>query len=72
MNDNINEIITIGTVFTMRGKHPKQCKVTDIHKTYNAAEWLIKTTYVATHMFGDQVVTEYDIPAATIVKGFNR
>lgn len=64
--------IAIGTVFTMRGEHPKQCTVADIHKTYNTTGELVKTTYVATHIFCDQVVTEYDIPAATIIRGFIR
>lgn len=68
----MNEIPTIGTVFTTQGKHPKQCTVIDIYKTYNAAGELVKTTYVATHTFCGQIITEYDIPSATIVRGFIR
>ena len=65
----MTEAINIGTVFMTRGNHPRKCTVTDIHKTYNAAGALIKIMYVATHDLAGQTITEYDIPAATIIRG---
>lgn len=59
----------IGTQFKTRGKHPRLCTVTDIHKTYDHAGALVKTTYVATHSFGSQTITTRDICHATISMG---
>lgn len=59
----------IGTTFLSNGKHKKLCTVSDIHKTYNAKGELVKTRYVAFHLFMGQVVTERDICAATIARG---
>jgi hypothetical protein len=59
----------IGTKFKSRGKSPRLCTVIDILKTYNSKSELVKTRYVATHEFMGQVVTNYDLPAATIAMG---
>lgn len=59
----------IGTKFMTRGKHPAECTVTDVWKTYNAAGELVQTRYVATHVFCGQTVTERDIVAVTIARG---
>ena len=59
----------IGTTFLSNGKHKRLCTVSDIHKTYNASNELVKTRYVAFHLFMGQVVTERDICATTIARG---
>ncbi len=64
----MNEI-KIGQRFKAPGKHPRICTVTDIYKTYNAAGELIKITYIATHDFAGQTITDRDIPGATIIRG---
>lgn len=61
----------IGTQFTTRGKHPRKCTVVDILKTYNAAGELVKVAYVATHEFAGQIVTDRDVCATTIARGFH-
>lgn len=64
--------IKIGTKYIpVRGKKatPHVHTVIDIYKTYNANGELVRTSYVATHDFLGQAVTEYDIPAATIARG---
>jgi hypothetical protein len=56
-------------MYKSRGKHPKTCTVTDILKTYNSKEELVKTRYITTHEFMGQTVTEYDVPASAISMG---
>lgn len=59
----------IGTKFMTRGKAPKLCTVTDILKTYNSANELVKVRYIATHEFCGQVVTDSDVVNATVAMG---
>jgi hypothetical protein len=59
----------IGTEYITRGKNPKRCKVIDIHKTYNSKGELVKTYYVATHEFMGQIVTDHQVPTASIAMG---
>lgn len=61
----------IGQVYTSRGKHPAQCTVSDIHTTTNAKGEHVKTRYVSIHVFCGQILTEYDIPEATIARGLS-
>lgn len=42
--------------------------VKDIHKTYNAAGELVKTRYVASHLFLGQELFDYDVVAVTIAR----
>ncbi len=60
----------VGTQFKTRGKSPRLCTVQDCHKTYNIKGELVKVRYVVTHefVFG-QIVTDYDVVAATIALG---
>lgn len=58
--------IEIGTVYTDTSKRKDVCTVVDIHKTYNNAGELVKTRYVATHLFCGQLVYDYDVVATTI------
>ena len=62
--------IVIGTKFKNGGKHPNDCLVIDIHKTYNSKDELIKTSFVATHRFMGQTITNRDVPAVTIQRGY--
>ena len=59
----------IGHKFTPRGKIPRVCTIIDIHRTYNAVNDLVRLRYVATHLFGGQVVTDYDVNAVTVARG---
>jgi len=59
----------IGTTFLSSGKHKKLCTVSDVHKTYNVKGELVKTRYVAFHLFMGQIVKENDICAKTIARG---
>jgi hypothetical protein len=61
--------IQIGQRFKTQGKHPKECIVTDIHKTYNSKGELVKTSYVAEHEFLGQLVKSHDLARATIIRG---
>ena len=58
--------IEIGTKYMSRGKHPRECTVEDIHKTYDSKGNLVKTRYVASHEFLGQKVYNYDVCGATI------
>lgn len=59
----------IGTQYKTRGKQPRLCTVVDILRTYNSANELVKTRYVAQHEFMGQVVTDRDVCATTIAMG---
>jgi hypothetical protein len=59
----------IGTKYKTRGKAPRLCEVVDILKTYNSKGELVKTRYVATHLFLGQIVTDYDVSKTTIAMG---
>lgn len=59
----------IGTIYTTRHKHPRQCRVIDVHRTTNHAGELVKVRYVSMHMVMDQEVIEYDVLETTIAMG---
>jgi hypothetical protein len=59
----------IGTTFMTGGKFPRECNVIDVFKTYNKQNELVKTQYCATHIFLGQIVTDCNVPAATIARG---
>lgn len=58
-------MIAIGTQYECRGR---LCTVTDILKTYNSKNELVKVRYVATHELIGQVVTDYDVVETTILR----
>jgi hypothetical protein len=58
----------IGTRFLTRGKHPRECTVTDYLITRNLAGEIVRTRYVATHTFCNQNITETDIVETTIAR----
>ena len=60
----------VGTVFKPIGKHSKECTVIDIYITKNLKGEIVQTRYVATHEFLGQKVTDYDVVAVTIARGF--
>lgn len=59
----------IGTKFMSLGKHPYECTIVDVLKTYNSNNELIKVGYNATHEFLGQIVTEHNLPSASIARG---
>jgi hypothetical protein len=59
----------IGTQFYTRGKHRKHCTVTDILRTYNSRDELVKVRYVASHDIIGQHVFDYDVCETTIAMG---
>ncbi len=59
----------IGQCFKTQGKHPKVCKIIDIHKTYDSQGKLVKFRYVATHEFVGQILTDYEVVEATVARG---
>lgn len=59
----------IGTTFKTSGKNPQTCTVTDIYRTKNHKNELIKVRYAATHEFCGQTVTDGDVLHTTISKG---
>ena len=59
----------IGQQYRTQGKAPRLCTVTDILRTYNAAGNLVQLSYVATHDFMGQQVTERDVCETTIARG---
>lgn len=62
--------IKIGTKFKKAGVVHRICTVVDIWTTYNVNNELVKTRYVCTHNFNGQTVTDYDVVAVTIQRGF--
>ena len=61
--------VEIGDKYYTRGKHPRLCTVVDVYKTYNSNGELVATKYVSTHEFLGQIVTDYDVPKTTILRG---
>ena len=59
----------IGTKYRTRGKHPRECIVTDILYTYNSKGSLVKIRYVASHEFLGQKMTDNDVLWTTIAMG---
>ncbi len=68
MNENGTSLYPIGTKYTTKGKHPQECTVVDIHKTYNLDGELVKLRYVSTHVFCGQTVTDTDVVSTTIAR----
>jgi hypothetical protein len=59
----------IGTKYNTRGKHPRECTVTDFHVTRNLAGEIVRTRYVSTHNFIGQVMKDLDVVETTIAMG---
>jgi hypothetical protein len=59
----------IGRKFKTRGKHPRECTIIDVLRTYNSANELVQVRYIATHMLGAQTITDRDVCTATISMG---
>lgn len=58
-----------GTVYKTRGKHPRICTVKDVHTTYNLDGEIVSITYLATHQFMGQTVTDRNVCETTIAMG---
>ena len=61
----------VGTQYMPRRRNTRLCTIVDIHKTYNNDGDLVKTTYVATHDFCGQTITESDVSETTIARGID-
>ena len=59
----------IGTRYKTRGKHPRECVVVDIYKTYNQLGVLVNVRYVSVHTLGEQEVVDYNVCDTTIAIG---
>lgn len=62
----------IGTEFLSSGKHPHHCTVDEVFKTYNSKGELCRVTYLVSHQFVGQRVSEHDVCAVTIARGVDR
>ncbi len=58
----------IGTTFQTRGKHPRECEVIDIYRTYNSKGDLVKLAYRERHYFFGQTM-ESEVNETTIAMG---
>lgn len=65
----IEQRFAIGTRYLTRGKAPRLCTVTDVLRTYNSANELVRLRYVATHEFMGQTMTDGDVCDAAIAMG---
>ena len=62
---------SIGTQYMPMRKNTYVCTITDIHKTYNNNGDLVKTSYVATHDYCGQTITDNDVIETTIARGID-
>lgn len=71
MENLLEKKVEIGMKFKMGGKKRKNdiYTVEDIYTTYNSKKEVVRVTYVASHIFLGQKVFNYDVPAATIIRG---
>lgn len=60
---------SIGETYATRGKHPRICTITDILRTYNSKNELVRVRYVATHTLNGQVITDHDVCETSILMG---
>lgn len=68
--DELPVRFSVGQQFMTRHKHPRECIITDILRTYNSAGKLVKVRYVAEHKAANgQIVTDYDVPGTTVAMG---
>jgi hypothetical protein len=59
----------VGTKYMSRGKCPKLCTVTDILRTYNSANELVRVRYVATHDMLGNTITDHDVAECAVSMG---
>ena len=63
-------MIPIGTTFIRRGNKRKDVEtVVDVYTTTNTKGDVVKTTYVASHVFMGQTIINHDTAATTIMRG---
>ena len=61
----------IGQQFLSPGKHPRLCTITDIFKTFNSENELVRVRYVASHEFMGRVIVDADVCDATVARGID-
>ena len=71
MNTICTGTYPIGTQYMPIRKNTYVCTITDIHKTYNVNGDLVKTSYVATHDYCGQTITDNDVIETTIARGID-
>jgi len=71
MNTFCTGTYSIGTQYMPIRKNTYICTITDIYKTYNNNGDLVKTSYVATHEFCGQTITDNDVIETTIARGID-
>lgn len=59
----------IGTKYTTRGKHALFCTVVDQLTTTNSQGEVVATSYITSHQFCGQTVTEAGVVDTTIARG---
>lgn len=65
-----NNNIKIGTQFIRRENKRQDIEtVIDIYTTYNIKNQIVNILYVAEHNYINQKVIDYEVPAATIIRG---
>lgn len=62
----------IWTTYTTRGKSPRLCTVVDQLTLTNSKGEVVRTSYVAEHVFCGQKVLECDVCDTTIARGLNQ
>lgn len=67
--DNNGFRFPIGTTFRTRHRHPRFCTVVDRYTTTNEKGEIVNRRYVCTHEMLGHIVTDYDVPDATIALG---
>lgn len=63
---------TIGTQYLTLEKNARLCTVTDILTTTNSKGEIVRITYVATHEFMGQLITNHAVTDTTIARGIAR
>ena len=59
----------IGTKYTTRGKHVQVCTVVDQLTTTNSLGKVVANSYITSHEFCGQTVTETGVADSTIARG---
>jgi len=59
----------VGTLYRTSGKHPRDCLVMDVLRTYDTAGRLVAVRYVSVSQFMGQTIVKHDAVGVTIKKG---
>lgn len=59
----------IGTTFYSGGKHKRFCTVTEIYRTFDSSDRLVRVEYGAEHTFLGATIKECSVLHTTIARG---